>query len=85
MYHRNVIFLYVVIAIALEISVWFGKQYIANGVAIGLIGFLLAPFFPIAISVATKQLPRSLHTGSIGLIASVGSAGAAVRITLTRL
>lgn len=35
------------------------------------------PFFPIAISVISKLLPRHLHVGAIGFIAAIGSCGAA--------
>lgn len=55
---RNVVFLYIALALGLEFVVWFVKDLIGNAVAVSLVGFVLGPFFPIAISVAGKLLPR---------------------------
>ena len=73
---KRVIFLYSALAIGLEISIWTAPSMIGNAVAFSLVGFLLGPFFPVAISVLTKTLPKHLHAGGVGLVASVGSAGA---------
>ncbi|KAK9899797.1 MFS general substrate transporter [Cystobasidium minutum MCA 4210] len=82
---RNVVFLYIGLALALEFIIWFVKDLIGNAVAVSLVGFVLGPFFPIAISVAGKLLPRYLHTGAIGIIAATGSAGAAIFPFITGL
>ena len=73
---KRVVFLYLGVALGLELVVWFAKRLIADAVAFTLIGFVLGPFFPIAISVTTKALPKSLHTGATGLIAGLGASGA---------
>lgn len=51
-------FLYIALALGLEFVIWFVKDLIGNAVAVSLVGFVLGPFFPIAISVAGKLLPR---------------------------
>jgi MFS family permease len=48
-----------------------------------LIGFFIAPFFPVGLSVLTKLLPRELHVGGIGFSATVGQAGSAAFPFLT--
>ncbi|CAD6574943.1 MAG: hypothetical protein CYPHOPRED_005534 [Cyphobasidiales sp. Tagirdzhanova-0007] len=65
---RNVIFLYIGLALALEFLIWFLPNLIANGVAFSLVGFFLGPFFPTAISVLTKLMPKHLHTDESQLI-----------------
>lgn len=50
---------------------------------ISLLGFLIGPFFPTGISVATKLLPRELHVAAIGFMASFGQAGSAAFPFLT--
>lgn len=46
--------------------------------AVALIGVLIGPCYPVAISVLTKVIPRRLHATSIGFCASFGQIGAAV-------
>lgn len=41
-------------------------------------GFFLGPFFPAAVVVATKLLPRAQHVSAIGFAAAFGGGGAAV-------
>lgn len=74
---RRVIFPYTAVAISLEIWIWLHRDLISNAVAFSLIGVILGPFYPIAISVISKLLPRHLHVGAIGFIAAIGSCGAA--------
>ncbi|ORZ13545.1 major facilitator superfamily domain-containing protein [Absidia repens] len=48
-----------------------------------LIGALLGPMFPTAISLTSKTLPKELYPTSIGFIAGVGASGAAFLPFLT--
>ncbi|CAO3596186.1 unnamed protein product [Absidia cylindrospora] len=48
-----------------------------------LIGALLGPMFPTAISLAAKTLPKEMHPTSMGFIAGVGASGAAFLPFLT--
>ncbi|KAL1705225.1 major facilitator superfamily domain-containing protein [Schizophyllum commune] len=72
------IFLYAILAIALELVVWLVPSLIGGGVAVSLVGVLLGPFFPIAMNQAGRILPAWLLTPSIGWIAGVSQAGSAV-------
>lgn len=38
---RNVVFLYIALALALEFVIWFVKDLISNAVAVSLVGFVL--------------------------------------------
>ncbi|KAJ6588922.1 MFS general substrate transporter [Mycena capillaripes] len=75
---RRVIYLYSVLAIGLELVVWFVPSLIGDAVAVSLVGVLLGPIYPITMNYAGRVLPRWLLTGSIGWIAGFGQAGSAV-------
>lgn len=38
---KNVVFLYLLVTLALEMVIWFADQLIANSVAVALVGFAL--------------------------------------------
>ncbi|KAJ7609796.1 MFS general substrate transporter [Mycena polygramma] len=80
--HR-VLYLYSVLAIALELVVWLVPSLIGDAVAVSLVGLLLGPIYPITMNYAGRVLPRWLLTGSIGWIAGFGQAGSAVFPFLT--
>ncbi|KAK6338645.1 hypothetical protein TWF696_009456 [Orbilia brochopaga] len=80
---RRMVLLYTALAIAVELIFWFVPSIVVGGVMIGLLGFLIGPFFPVGISLASKLLPRELHAGSIGFMTVLGSAGGAVFPFLT--
>lgn len=46
--------------------------------AVGLIGMLMGPAYPVAISVLTKVVPRRLHSSSIAFCAALGQTGSAI-------
>ncbi|ETW78487.1 hypothetical protein HETIRDRAFT_460335 [Heterobasidion irregulare TC 32-1] len=75
---RRVIFIYVLLAIALELVVWFVPSLIGGAVAVSLVGVLLGPIYPIVMNEAGRILPRWLLTGSIGWIAGFGQTGSAI-------
>ncbi|KAG0799442.1 hypothetical protein G6F26_009387 [Rhizopus arrhizus] len=50
---------------------------VVNSSALISIGLLLGPMFPTTISIASKVLPRSYHTTSLGFISALGAGGAA--------
>ncbi|KAJ7753373.1 major facilitator superfamily domain-containing protein [Mycena maculata] len=75
---RRVLYLYSVLAIALELVVWLVPSLIGDAVAVSLVGVLLGPVYPITMMYAGRVLPRWLLTGSIGWIAGFGQAGSAV-------
>ncbi|KAF8187039.1 major facilitator superfamily domain-containing protein [Mycena galopus ATCC 62051] len=75
---RRVLYLYSVLAIALELVVWLVPSLIGDAVAVSIVGLLLGPIYPITMNYAGRVLPRWLLTGSIGWIAGFGQAGSAV-------
>lgn len=58
-----------------QLAVWFSKSLVGNAITVALIGILIAPLYPIVMSLATKLLPRHLHASSIGFIAAIGQTG----------
>ncbi|KAM0749956.1 MFS general substrate transporter [Meredithblackwellia eburnea MCA 4105] len=75
---RRVVFGYLFLSAGLEFAIWFGKNLVGNGMTVALIGFLMAPLYPIVMSLSTKLLPRHLHSSGIGAIAAFGQTGSAI-------
>ncbi|KAG8715778.1 hypothetical protein FRC11_000073, partial [Ceratobasidium sp. 423] len=75
---RRVIYLYSVIAIALQLVIWLVPDIIGNAVAVSFVGLLLGPMFPIIMKVTSELVPKRILTGCIGWIASSGQVGSAV-------
>lgn len=65
---RHMVFLYLALAVGLQLLFWFVPNIVANAVAISLLGFVIAPFFPVGLSILTRLLPKDLHVASIGMI-----------------
>ncbi|KIM47156.1 hypothetical protein M413DRAFT_270463 [Hebeloma cylindrosporum] len=82
---RRIIFFYSVIAIGLELTVWFVPSIIGNAVAVSIIGLVLGPMFPLLVSHMTRILPRWLLTGSVGLVTGIGMVGSAALPFITGL
>ncbi|KAF7351272.1 MFS domain-containing protein [Mycena sanguinolenta] len=75
---QRVLYLYVVLAISLELIVWLVPSLIGGAVAVALIGVFLGPIYPIVMNHAGRVVPRWLLSGSIGWIAGFGQAGSAL-------
>ncbi|KAB8260285.1 major facilitator superfamily domain-containing protein [Aspergillus pseudonomiae] len=75
---KMAIIVYSLFAIACGLILWLVPNFYASAVAVSFQGFFLGPFFPAAVIVATKLLPRSLHVSAIGFAAAFGGGGAAV-------
>ncbi|KAG1776365.1 MFS general substrate transporter [Suillus placidus] len=75
---RLALFVYAVLAIILELIVWFVPSLVGDAVAVSVIGVLLGPMYPIVMNHTRRVLPRWLLTGAIGWIAGVGQAGSAL-------
>ncbi|KAA1472111.1 MFS general substrate transporter [Dentipellis sp. KUC8613] len=80
---RTAIFIYVILAIGLELVVWLVPSLVGSAVAIALVGVLLGPLYPVAMNMARRILPSSLLTGCIGWIAGFGQTGSAILPFLT--
>lgn len=75
---RLAVITYIIAAIGLELLFWLVPQFIVSAVAIALVGFFLGPFFPAAVVMISKLLPRELHVASIAFASAIGGSGAAV-------
>jgi len=75
---RLAIFVYALLALCLELVVWFVPSLIGGAVAVSLVGVLLGPIYPIVMNEAGRILPRWLLTGCIGWIAGFGQTGSAI-------
>ncbi|KAI0656947.1 MFS general substrate transporter [Cubamyces menziesii] len=82
---RRALFLYALLAILVEVTVWLVPSLIENAIAVSCVGLLLGPMYPIFMNQTTAILPRWLLTACMGYIASVGLAGSAVLPFLTGL
>ena len=75
---RLAIVIYLLIAIGLQTVFWLVPAFIVSAIAISFIGFFIGPLFPGGIVIATKLLPKHLHTSSLGFSSAFGAGGAAV-------
>ncbi|KAK7684562.1 hypothetical protein QCA50_012509 [Cerrena zonata] len=80
---RLVVFIYIVLAIALELVVWLVPSLIGDAIAVSFVGVLLGPVYPIVMNHSARILPPWLLTGCIGWIAGFGQAGSALLPFLT--
>lgn len=62
---RNVLFIYALLAIALELVVWLVPSLISGAVSVSIIGVLLGPMYPITMNHAGRVLPAWLLTGNV--------------------
>ncbi|KAI9307744.1 major facilitator superfamily domain-containing protein [Cunninghamella echinulata] len=75
---RLVINICTLLCVFCVIGLWFIDDFIWVSVVFVFIGALLGPCFPTTIALASKVLPKEMHPTSIGFIAGVGAAGAAI-------
>lgn len=65
---RRMVFIYILIGLGLQLVFWSVPDVAVDAVAISLLGFVIAPFFPVGVSVLTNLLPRELHVAAIGML-----------------
>ncbi|KAJ7583269.1 major facilitator superfamily domain-containing protein [Mycena floridula] len=75
--HR-VLFLYFFIALGMELVIWFVPSVVGNAIAAALLGFIIGPWYPIAMNFAARIIPPWLIAPSMGWIAGFGQAGSAL-------
>ncbi|KAF8306102.1 MFS general substrate transporter [Clavulina sp. PMI_390] len=75
---QRVMYLYTVVAIALELTIWFVPSLYENAIAVALVGVVIGPFFPIVVRVMSVFVPRRVLPGAIGWLSSIGRLGSAV-------
>ena len=64
---RRMVFVLTVSALVMQLLFWFVPNIIADAIFMSVLGFCIAQFFPVAISVMTKLLPREQHVAAIGI------------------
>ncbi|KAB8078501.1 major facilitator superfamily domain-containing protein [Aspergillus leporis] len=74
---RRMVFVYLALAITMQLLFWLVPNIIVIAVAVCLLGFFIGPFYPIGLYVLTNVVPEKLRIGALGLTASLGQAGAA--------
>ncbi|KAG2415619.1 hypothetical protein HFD88_006810 [Aspergillus terreus] len=74
---RRMIFVYIALAIVLQLMFWLIPSIPVNAVTVCLLGFFIGPFYPVGLYVLTEAIPQELHVGAIGFTASLGQAGSA--------
>ncbi|KAJ7165543.1 MFS general substrate transporter [Mycena crocata] len=75
---RRVVYIYGILAIALELVIWLVPSLVGGAIAVSFVGLMLGPIYPIAMNHAGRVFPRWLVTGAIGWIAAIATAGAAI-------
>jgi len=74
---RLVIFIYIVLAIGLELIVWLVPSLVGGAIAVSFVGMMLGPIYPIVMNHSGRILPPWLLNACIGWIAGLGQAGSA--------
>ncbi|KAF9457967.1 major facilitator superfamily domain-containing protein, partial [Collybia nuda] len=75
---HQVLFFYCLLAVGLELTIWFVPSIVGGAIAASFLGLFLAPWYPIAMNEAARILPQWLLAGSMGWIAGFGQAGSAL-------
>ncbi|KAI5121776.1 hypothetical protein M0805_009587 [Coniferiporia weirii] len=75
---RRVIWLYICLCIALEITIWLIPSLVGNAIAVAFIGLFLGPVYPILITIAGRLVPHWLISGAVSWIGGLGQAGSAL-------
>ncbi|KAJ7572004.1 MFS general substrate transporter [Mycena floridula] len=75
---RRVVYFYFFIALGLEFILWFVPSIVGDAVAVGLLGFVIGPWYPIAMNHAARIIPPWLLAPCMGWLAGFGQAGSAL-------
>ncbi|RAL13556.1 putative MFS transporter [Aspergillus homomorphus CBS 101889] len=74
---RRMVFIYMLLAIALQFLFWLVPNITVNAVTVCFLGFFIGPCYPVGLYILTKVIPQELHVGAMGFTASLGQAGSA--------
>ncbi|KAE8351399.1 major facilitator superfamily domain-containing protein [Aspergillus coremiiformis] len=74
---RRMVFVYLVLALGMQLIFWFVPNILVNAIAVFVLGFFIGPFYPVGLYLLTEIVPQELHLGAIGFVASLGQAGSA--------
>ncbi|PYH81705.1 MFS general substrate transporter [Aspergillus uvarum CBS 121591] len=74
---RRMVFVYMTLAIALQLVFWLVSSMTVNAITVCFLGFFIGPCYPVGLYILTKVIPQDLHVGAMGFTASFGQAGSA--------
>jgi len=72
------IFIYALLALGLEFTIWFVDSLVENAIVVSIIGGLLGPLYPITMSITGRILAPEILPGSVGYMSALGAAGSAI-------
>ena len=75
---RTALIISTILAMALELVIWFTESIPGNAVCFALVGIFLGPCYPIVVMTVVDVIPPELQGGSIGWLASLGQGGSAI-------
>ncbi|KAJ6497303.1 MFS general substrate transporter [Mycena sanguinolenta] len=75
---RRVVYIYGLLALALELVIWLVPSLIGGAVSVAIVGLVLGPIYPIGINHAGRIFPPRLVADVISWSASIATTGAAV-------
>nr|GAT44622.1 predicted protein [Mycena chlorophos] len=75
---NHVVYIYTLIAIALQLVVWLVPRLIGDAIAIAFGGLMSGPIYPLALNRATKLFAPHLLTPAMGWMAAMATVGGAV-------
>ncbi|TFL03445.1 MFS general substrate transporter [Pterulicium gracile] len=70
--------IYTIVAICLQLVVWFVPSLIGNALAVSFIGFCFGPLYPIAVSYASYLIPQHMLAPTLALVCGLGTTGQAI-------
>ncbi|KAK7044877.1 MFS domain-containing protein [Favolaschia claudopus] len=72
------IYFYSLVAIGLQLVVWFVPSLIAGAICVAFVGLMTGPIYPLALNRAAKMFPPWLLTASMSWMAAMATVGGAV-------
>ncbi|KAF7350828.1 MFS domain-containing protein [Mycena sanguinolenta] len=75
---RRVVYVYGLLALALELVIWLVPSLIGGAVCVAIVGLVLGPMYPIAMNHSGRVFPPWLVSGVIAWVTAIATMGAAV-------
>ncbi|KAK5996926.1 Bypass of stop codon 6-like protein [Cladobotryum mycophilum] len=75
---RPMVFLYLLVAIGLELGFWLGKKFVVSAIMAALVGLSIGMIMPSGIRMMTKLLPHEKHIVSVGFATAFAVSGSAI-------
>ncbi|KAK0386437.1 hypothetical protein NLU13_6274 [Sarocladium strictum] len=75
---RRMVFLYCVLALALQLVFWLVPSIIAASIAVSFVGFFTGPLFATGISLGSKLFPEQIHATALAMVFVFAQMGGSV-------